>query len=86
MVPLRAVVAAFGYNVSWDGKSATITGAANKFVITPGVIEVNGKNLEAAPEVKESKLYVPISFIEKDCGISYVVNGDSSITFSKTLN
>ena len=83
MVPLRKVVVAFGYNVRWDGTSAYVTNTGNNYILTPGVGEVNGKKLEAAPEIKESKLYVPISLIETDFGISYVVNGDNSITFTK---
>jgi len=83
MAPLRIVVDAFKYNVAWDGKTATVSDAANTFKITPGVTDINGKTFEPAPVIKDSKLYVPITFMVDDCGMSYTLNDDKSITFTK---
>ena len=83
MVPLRKIAVAFGYTIAWDGKSATIADTAATFILTPGVGNSGVKKLEIPPEIKDSKLFVPISFIQNDCGISYTVNADDSITFTK---
>ena len=83
MVPLRVVVAAFNYNVAWDGKTATISDAADTYKITPGVDVINGKKFDPAPVIKDSKIYVPITFMVDDCGMSYTLNDDKSITFTK---
>jgi len=85
MIPLRTVVTAFDYKIAWDGKTATVSNAAETYILTPGINDYNGKQLEIAPEIRDSRVFAPISFTETYCGLSDKMNDDKSITFTKIM-
>ena len=83
MVPLASVLRAFAYETIWDG-TATVRKDGTSFVLTSGVNNYNGLAYEAAPEIKEGRMYVPTTFISTQFGIYFTVNKQIA-TFSKLL-
>ena len=72
MVPLRDLTEALGYDIKWNGKEKPIEihKGAQWTSIMLGKNEYSFARmapitLESAPELKDSKTYVPASFIEK---------------------
>ena len=83
MVPLASVLRAFSYETIWDG-TATVRKDGTSFVLTSGVNNYNGLAYEAAPEIKDGRMYVPTTFISTQFGIHFTVNKQIA-TFSKLL-
>lgn len=71
MVPLRQVAEALGYEVTWNGETQTVelTKGAHWTIVKIGEDNYNFARmivkLGAAPELKDSKTYVPVNFLEE---------------------
>ena len=87
MIPLRLVSESLGYEVTWtqETKTAEIAKGAQWTQVTIGENRYSFAkmlvNIEAAPELIDSKTYVPLSFIEEvlKSNIEELENGDIRI-------
>lgn len=87
MIPLRLVSESLGYEVTWiqETKTAEIVKGAQWTQVTIGENRYSFAkmlvNLEIAPELIDSKTYVPLSFIEEvlKSNIEELENGDIRI-------
>lgn len=86
MVPLRAIAEYLGFNVSWEGKTQTVT-------LGKGISLTIGKDyyiymktapiqLGTAPEIVEGKTFVPLSFFKEVLGMNTANVSDSNIVIS----
>ncbi|RXJ02205.1 copper amine oxidase N-terminal domain-containing protein [Anaerobacillus alkaliphilus] len=90
LVPLRFVSENLGTNVRWDKKTNKITvyTEGKTIVLTPGstTVSVNGvaTKIEAAPEIKNGRTFVPLRFISEQlkAKVDYK-SDDQSITVRK---
>lgn len=80
-VPLRFIGEAFGAKVTWDGKSQTVSiasGSKNiKLTVNKTVAYRNGAKvtLDAAPQIKNGRTFVPVRFISEVLGYKLNWNG-----------
>jgi len=91
MMPLRQILTNIGYDsgdLRWEGQKAVITRNGNAIItLTPGEnnFQINGvmqRSLEAAPEMKDGRMYVPISFFDQILGLTaYNIDDMGNITF-----
>ena len=89
MIPLREVCDAFGYKSIWNvtSYSVQIIGknlTANVFVNRNNYIKNNQspQTLESVPQIKNGKVYVPISFFTEYLNLLYSVDENGTITFT----
>ncbi len=90
MINLRYAVQSFGYALTWDSKQNKITVSKNGSPITTITIGRNSyskgkfspKQLEYAPEIKDGRTYVPISFFEEILGLLASADDKGNITIS----
>jgi len=90
MIPIREVVEHFGYTVLWNSKTETIQINKGSEYITSIKVGRNSypkskaspKFLESAPEIKNSKTYVPVSFFEEILDLLYAPETNGDITIS----
>ena len=70
MIPVRAVAEALGYTVGWEGETKTVSLAKDDVNATMviGTNSYSDTELEAAPEIREDRTFVPSSFFEKVLG------------------
>ena len=97
MMPLRTVLEGLGYlpeDITWSSSANEATISRNGqviIVLTPDVnnYQVTGvlqRSLEAAPEFRDNRLYVPISFFDQILSRkAYVIDGQGNITFMAYL-
>jgi hypothetical protein len=66
LIPLRRVAEAIGYEVEWipDGRKIKLTKGDKASIIQIGNLKYDGKNLSVAPELINSRTFVPIDFFE----------------------
>lgn len=89
MIPLREICDAFGYKSIWNvtSYSVQIIGknlTANVFVNRNNYIKNNQspQTLESVPQIKNGKVYVPISFFTEYLNLLYSVDENGTITFT----
>lgn len=90
MIPLREICEAFNYKLTWN-KSSYSAQIANEnlnvsiLVNRNGYIKNNGavQTLESAAQIKNEKVYVPISFFSKYLDLIYSIDENNQITFSR---
>ena len=91
MVPLRGPLEYFGYTMNWEMGKNTITILKNgKFVsyLVIGENRYSDKNnkvirqLEFAPEIKNGKTYVPISYFSEILEMLFAVDNQNNIIIS----
>jgi len=90
MVPLRATLEYFGYSVLWSDSQNTIA-ISKENMNTKITIGRNSyykpknspKQLEAAPQIKNGKTYVPISFFNDILGLLFAVDSNGDVTISE---
>ncbi len=89
LVPFRAIFQAFGMQVLWDSVQRTVHASNDKTDIlltinSPSAI-VNSKteDLDVAPEIKDSRTFVPLRFISSSIGADIEWDGTAKkITIS----
>ena len=91
MVPLRETLEYFGYTMNWENKTNSITVLKDgKFVsyLVIGENKYSDKNnkiirqLEFAPEIKNGKAYVPISYFSQILEMLFAVDDNENIIIS----
>lgn len=89
MIPLREVVESFGYSVSWNNSTGSITVSKNGFYTTlkPGRNSyskgsLSPRQLEFAPEIKNGITYVPISFFGEILDLLFASDSNANVTIS----
>lgn len=89
MVPLRETLEYFGYEMTW--KDGTVTILKNKKFVSYLVINENRysdknnkiiRQLEFAPELKNGKTYVPISYFSQILEMLFAVDSNENIVIS----
>ncbi len=86
MVPLVNISKIFKQTVKLNSKTnVTLTYEDKNYTLACGINNYNGKRLEYAPQLKNDVIYVPISYFETICGISYNIMKDGTINFSKLM-
>lgn len=89
MVPLREPLEHFGYEMNW--KDGTVTILKNKKFVSYLVINENRysdknnkiiRQLEFAPEIKNGKTYVPISYFSQILEMLFAVDSNENIVIS----
>lgn len=93
LVPFRAIFQAFGMEVSWDSVQRTVHASNDKTDIlltinSPSAI-VNSKteDLDVAPEIKDSRTFVPLRFISSSIGADIKWDGTAKkITISNPVS
>lgn len=89
MVPLRETLEHFGYEMTW--KDGTVTILKNKKFVSYLVINENRysdknnkiiRQLEFAPELKNGKTYVPISYFSQILEMLFAVDSNENIVIS----
>lgn len=76
MVPLRAIVEAYGGSVAWDNASQKVTLALGKnvveLIVDSTTALVNGKNIAMTTpaQIINSKLMVPVRFVSENLGMN----------------
>ncbi|NPV88089.1 hypothetical protein HPY42_00995 [Coprothermobacteraceae bacterium] len=82
MVPLRAIAESLGADVQWDGATKTVTiklgDTQIRLVVGQNTAYVDGQavTLDVAPEIKNSRTFVPVRFITEAFGCT--VNWDAA--------
>ncbi|WP_250277324.1 copper amine oxidase N-terminal domain-containing protein [[Clostridium] colinum] len=91
MVPLRDVLEYFGYSMSWQNSTNSITVLKDgKFIsyLVIGENKYSDKNnkiirqLEFPPEIKNGKAYVPISYFSEILEMLFAVDNNENIVIS----
>lgn len=89
MVPLRAPLEYFGYNISWNSSTNMITVSKDSVTVTFQTGRNSytknknyPKQLEYAPEIRNGITYVPISFYEL-LGLLYTSDDYGNVTISQ---
>jgi len=90
MVPLRAALEYFGYTVLWSNAQNTVA-ISKDSMNTKITIGRNSyykpknspKQLEAAPQIKNGKTYVPISFYNDILGLLFAVDSNGNVVISQ---
>lgn len=91
MVPLRDTLSFFGFSMSWDSSTNSITVTKNnQFVsyLTIGVNKYSDTNnkfirqLEFAPEIKNGSTYVPISYFSQILEMLFATDKNQNIIIS----
>ncbi len=83
LVPIRAIIEAFGGSVSWDGGTQTVSLDMNsdniKLIINSNTAYLNGTahNLDVAPIVINDRTMLPIRFIAEGFNMGVAWNGDT---------
>ncbi len=92
MLPVRAVSESLDMNVGWDAKTSTVTLTSkdNKdtVILTIGntTMLVNGKKvtLDSAPEIKDSRTFLPVALVANAVGAKTDWNKDTrTVTLTK---
>ena len=74
LVPFRKIFEAFGLEVQWDAKNQTVTaiGKGTEILLTinnsKAFVNLKEKKLDAPPEIKDSRTFVPLRFIGESIG------------------
>lgn len=85
MMPIRDVGVALGYDVKWDNPTRMAELKKNEQMLTSNAdandygINKETVKLEKAPEIKEARMYVPVSFIEEVMKLDTEVTEDGTI-------
>ncbi|MCL2496189.1 MAG: copper amine oxidase N-terminal domain-containing protein [Clostridiales bacterium] len=90
MIPLRAVAEALGYEVGWhDGRTVSLDGHT---VLTIGKAEYTAGDksavkLETAPELHDSRTYVPLAFFKQVLKLNnaYALEGQIEINDNEVM-
>lgn len=86
MVPLREIAEALDYEVTWNNEEqrAELTKGAQWTAVTIGEDNYNFAKmlikLGTAPEIKDSKTYVPFSFLEEVLRVGVEIRGEGIIS------
>lgn len=90
MLPIASIVKAFNGTVQWNGSEQKVTvqlqGKTIELWIGKSTAKVDGsdKTLDAAPQTKNGRTFLPVSFIAKNCGLDVNWNGKAQlVTISK---
>lgn len=90
MIPVRSVLQQFGYSISWNGTTNTITASkgnlSTKIIINKNKYYKNNiypKQLEFAPEILDGITYVPISFFSEMLNMLIAVDSSGNVTISE---
>lgn len=90
MIPMRAVCEGLGYTVGWD-KAANASTITKENFTTKVQPEKNSyaigsnppRELEAAPQIRNGVMYLPVSFYETILGAAYSVDENDTVLFSQ---
>jgi len=95
MIPVRDVVMELGYDVIWDDDELSIDVLRGSREIVTMHIGINdyelpnmqSRSLESAPELREWRSYVPITFFDQILPLTiYTIDSDGTITFLSYLD
>lgn len=92
MVPLRQIAEKLDYKVEWDQEtqSAELTKGPHWTRVTIGKDNYNFARmmveLGTAPELTDSKTYVPLSFLEEILKVNIEITEDGILNINQTLN
>lgn len=83
LVPIRAMIEAFGGSVAWDGASSTVSLAMDddtvKLVINSDIAYFNNSvhNLDSAPRIINGRTMLPIRFVAESFNLGVAWDGDT---------
>ena len=94
MIPIRTIADAFGYDILWNGHTMTAELRKNGAFISSFTIGENSyaksrtvkRRLETAPELRNNRTHVPISFFEEVLGLLYYTDAQGNIVFTDYAN
>jgi len=87
MVPMRVIFEALGAEVTWDGKTRTITATSEGLVVTTTIgdkiIRVNGeaRPMDIAPIITGDRTLVPVRFISEAFGCEVRWVGSARVVY-----
>ncbi len=91
MIPLRTVCEQFGYTITYNGRTKSISIEKGDFETSIKIGENSyytdikrKRTLDASPELSRGVTYVPITFFEQILGIYYKIE-NKEITFSQYI-
>lgn len=92
LVPMRSIMEALGYTISWDTETRTVTGTNDNTIISLcvdfAVATVNGSYvaLDAYPTIVDGYTYVPLRFLADHSGASLVWSSeDRSVSIDTSV-